>query len=93
MDYKKQEGPARSTSDRRKLAGQRKWDTRVFKSIHIPCYLTKPAGLTTGPALAFLVLPASAAGPAVCTQLCLWVAVFALGILGVSFYKGTGSDK
>lgn len=27
------------------------------------------------------------------TQLCLWVAVFALGILGIGFYKRTGPDK
>lgn len=93
MDYEKQEGPARSTSDRRKPAGQRKWDARVSEAVHIPCSLTKPAGLTTGPALAFLVLPASAAGPAVRAQQCLWVALFALGILGVGFYKGTGSDE
>lgn len=71
----------------------------AHKSIHVPCCLTKPTGLTTGHALSkpvkpsFLVLPASDAGPVAGTQLCLWVAVFALGILSISFYKSTGSDK
>lgn len=64
-----------------------------LKSIRVPCSLTKPTGLTTEHALsepvtpAFRVLPASAAGPAAGTRLCLWVVMFAMGILGISFYK------
>lgn len=64
-----------------------------LKSIHVPCCLTKSTGLTTEHALSkpvtpsFRVLPASATGSAVGTRLCLWVVVFALGILGIGFYK------
>lgn len=64
-----------------------------LKSIHVPYCLTKPTGLTTEHALSepvtpsFHVLPASAAGPAAGIRWCLWVVVFALGILGIGFYK------
>lgn len=61
-----------------------------LKSVHTPCHLTPPAGLTAGPTQSEPVTPA---GPAAGAQLCLWVAAFALAVLGIGFYEGTGPDK